>query len=136
MLKNLHSEYSRWDADEVKVFFENEGVDLTSLLPNGMSASAVASPLMQYFYTRALYIVFLFVLGSTPYTLPPQRLCVLLVPGLQQAYFITSNKLCLPTVSTVYYVLLFSQFEVEPFQIDSRTHVASYIHGAWFSHLP
>ena len=57
MLKNLPSEYSRWDADKVEVFFKNEDVDLTSLLSefsNGMSASVVLH--MQYFYTRALYI--------------------------------------------------------------------------------
>ena len=94
MLKNLHSEYSRWDADEVKVFFENEGVDLTSLLSevsesDGMSASAVL--LMQYFYlVRCLLSSYLCWGAHLIRCRHPQRLCVLLVPGLQQA---------LPTVS-------------------------------------
>ena len=37
-LENLHSEYSHWNADQVKVFFENKDVDLTSCgLPSEFS---------------------------------------------------------------------------------------------------
>ena len=109
MLKNLHSEYSRWDPDEVKVFFENKGVDLTNLLPNGMSASVVVCLCSIFILVRCILSSYLCWGAHAPYTLSPPS---------------TSMRSTSPWPTIAVYYVLFSQFEVEPLTV-SISHVAT-----------